>query len=405
MRFRFPILLFIVLLLIASCSHKPRQKRFSFWNFDQMHDVRKSLKRSLFLFNSSYSALIDSADEAISEGPFSVTQRIVLPESGDHRDYMSFGIHWWPDPLGTNGLPYVRREKEVNSDADINLRQLNQVSRNIQTLNMAWFFSREEEYAEKAGELLRTWFLDSLTRMNPNLDHAGAIPGRRTGRSSGVSEGLALVTMLDGIVIAEASGALKGAEEKLVREWYQAYFQWLLESPLALEAGTLTGRHALGREAQLMGIAHFLKDDAFVQQRIPTVTLPLIRKMVGESGRISADLRGNGSFADRVECLEYFFRIGETGLRTEVDVDGYSQSDSSFVRRALDQLIEEYQAMNVSGNIDRTDELSEAKLGNLVRFAAWRFLEPSYGVVWEESFSRKFGHMPELLVLPGHKNL
>lgn len=405
MRFRFSLLLLIVLMLGASCSHKPRHKRFTFWNYDQMHDARKSLKRSLYLFNSSYSALIDSADKALSEGPFSVTQRGVLPESGDHHDYMSFGIHWWPDPSGANGLPYVRRETEVNPDADINLRQLNRVSENVQALSMAWFFSGEEKYAEKAGELLRNWFLDSLTRMNPNLNHAGAIPGRMQGRGSGVSEGIALLAMLDGVVITEASGGLKGPEEKQIRDWFQSWFLWLNDSPLAVEAGTLIGKHALGREVQLLGIAHFLKDDVFVQHRIPEVTLPLIRKMVGENGRISADLRGNGSFADRVECLGYLFRIGEIGLRTETDVDGYIGSAGGIIRQALDQLIEEYQGINGSGNVNLVDELAVAKLGTLVRFAAWRFDEPSLGELWKASFSRKYNHLPEMLVLPGHENL
>ncbi len=405
MRSRFAILLVIVFVIISSCTKRPQYKRFTFWDFDHMHEASKSLKRSLYLFNSSYNALIDSADLALKEEPFSVTKRLNLPNGADPNDYLSFGSHWWPDPSVTTGLPYVRIEPGVNPDATINSTNLSQMGKRIKELSLAWFFSREKQYADKAGELLRSWFLDSLTRMNPNLDHAGAVPGRIQGRGSAVSEGLPLVTMLDGLVIAETSGGLRGSEEKQIREWYQSYFQWLLESPLAIEAGTLTGRHALGRELQLLGIAHFLKNDEFVQIRISTVTLPLIRKMVGEDGRISADLRGNGSFAERVECLEYLFRIWEIGRRTEYDIEGFSQFYGELLRKVLDQMIAEFQQSRSAEFVSPENDPAEEKLGSLIRFAAWQFKEPSYGKLWENSFSRKYGHHYGLLVLSGHENL
>ncbi len=405
MRFRYAILLLIAILMVTSCSRKPQYKRFTYWDFEQMHEARKSLKRSLYLFNTPYNALIDSADQAMGEGPFSVTNRSVLSEGANAHDYLSFGAHWWPDPSTSNGLPYVRHEPEVNPDAGINTRSLQQMSQHVQELSMAWFFSREKQYVDKAGEIVRSWFLDSLTRMNPNLDHAGSIPGRTPGRGSAVTEGIALVTMLDGIVVAETSGGLRGSEERHIREWYQSMFQWLLDSPMAVEAGTLTGRHALGRELQLLAIAHLVKDDEFVQQRFPSVTLPLIRKMVGEEGRISADLRGNGSFAERVECLEYLFKIGEIGRRTETDVDGYMQSDGGLIRRVLVQMILEYQELQTSDAENTDNDKAFGKLGVLIHFAAWQFKEPSYGELWDNTFSKKYGHLPDLLVLPGHENL
>jgi hypothetical protein len=44
-------------------------------------------------------------------------------------------------------------------------------------LALAYRVTKEDRYAEHAGRLLRTWFLDEATRMNPHLRYAQAIPG------------------------------------------------------------------------------------------------------------------------------------------------------------------------------------------------------------------------------------
>ncbi|WP_409013242.1 alginate lyase family protein [Dyadobacter sp. CY343] len=35
---------------------------------------------------------------------------------------------------------------------------------------LAWYFTNESKYSEHAAQLLRVWFLDEMTKMNPNLN-------------------------------------------------------------------------------------------------------------------------------------------------------------------------------------------------------------------------------------------
>jgi hypothetical protein len=42
-------------------------------------------------------------------------------------------------------------------------------------LVLAWWYTDELLYADKAAALLRTWFLNPATRMNPNLEHADTV--------------------------------------------------------------------------------------------------------------------------------------------------------------------------------------------------------------------------------------
>ena len=56
------------------------------------------------------------ADKALREGPWSVLDKKRVPSSGDKHDYLSVGPYWWPDPSKPDGLPYIRRDGQVNPE-------------------------------------------------------------------------------------------------------------------------------------------------------------------------------------------------------------------------------------------------------------------------------------------------
>ena len=125
--------------------------------------------------------LVERADAALEKGPFSVTHKTVMPPSGDKQDYMSFGPYWWPNPDTEDGLPYIRRDGEVNPSARTDgsdSPRLGVMARSVLTLALAYYYTGEDVYAERAALLMRTWFLDPDLRMNPHLQFAQAIPGR-----------------------------------------------------------------------------------------------------------------------------------------------------------------------------------------------------------------------------------
>ena len=59
-------------------------------------------------------------------------------------------------------------------------------TRSVRALGVAYYFSGEEKYAEQAAEMLRHWFINPETRMNPNMRYAQAVPGVDDQRRSGM---------------------------------------------------------------------------------------------------------------------------------------------------------------------------------------------------------------------------
>ena len=53
------------------------------------------------------------------------------------------------------------------------------------TLALGWWFGRSDAYLRRAVLLLRTFFLDEATSMNPNMNFAQGVPGRVPGEPGG----------------------------------------------------------------------------------------------------------------------------------------------------------------------------------------------------------------------------
>ncbi|KAJ3108193.1 hypothetical protein HDU96_007658 [Phlyctochytrium bullatum] len=163
---------------------------------------------------------------------YSVTVKNVTAASGNRHDYYSLARYYWPDPKSPDGLPYIRKDGEPNPEVDtISDQSLwKKTVSNVQTLALGYFFWNEPRYAFEAARIVRQWFLDSETAMNPNLNYASVVRGYygESGRPQGILDFRDVYLVLDSLELIQKSGAfseLDHAAREMMNNhgtWYRA---------------------------------------------------------------------------------------------------------------------------------------------------------------------------------------
>ncbi len=396
---------FLVALIIfftsPGCKKSPGD-RFAGWDYSHMKQVKKEIKDTSSFYYPAFRDLMDEADDALTKGPFSVTFKERVPPGGTKNDYMSQGPYWWPDTTKPDGLPFIRRDGVRYPQAGIDRNQLGNLIGSVQTLSLAWFFSGDSKYAKRAAYLLKVWFIEPETLMNPHLEFAQSIPGITTGRGIGIIDIRGMFTLVDAITLLEGSGSLTADEMGEIREWFSDMFEWLTTSKNGKDEDDYKNNHSVAYDVIVSSIARFLGNNEYVVKKISEMPARRIDPMIESDGRQPEELIRTNAFGYSVSNLSNFFDAGEIGLKVDVDIFGYTNPKGGSLRGALDFLTgyigreKEWKWQQIGGFAS-----TENRLGLLVRRAARYYSEPEYKKLWEEKFAEKMKADWSLLVTPG----
>jgi hypothetical protein len=187
-----------------------------------------------------------------------VTGKRHLAVSGDPHDYHSIAPYVWPDPTRPDGRPWRVRDGEVNPlfyEHD-NLR-LELLCHAVPDLILQAQVAGQPPAARHASALLRAFFLDSATRMNPHLRYAQAVPGANQGSFWGIIDTTSLVFLCDAVVRLGPEADWSAADAAGLRAWAGAYLDWLLDSPAGRQEAGQMSNHGTWYDAQVVSLAAF----------------------------------------------------------------------------------------------------------------------------------------------------
>jgi hypothetical protein len=284
------------------------------WDLDNLQKSNSLIAQNSDAVMPAYNALIRRADKALAEGPFSVTNKTKTPPSGSKADYYSIGPYWWPNPKKKSGLPYIRKDGEVNperNDESFDAVRFSNFSRSVETLSLAAFFSEERKYADHAAELVRHWFLKPDTKMNPNLNFAQAIPGKTDGRGIGIIDSYRFVKVIDSIGILYDKGALTGAELVALRDWFTEYVIWMVKSENGQDERHTKNNHGTYYDAQLLAFSAFVGDYGAVEFFLKGVKDSRIPGQINSKGQMPLELKRTRPFHYTAFNLHAFFDIAD----------------------------------------------------------------------------------------------
>jgi hypothetical protein len=286
-------------------------------------------------------AVTTTADNVMHEGPFSVMQKSVVPPGDDKHDYMSQAPYFWADPTKPNGLPYIRRDGQRNpelkkiSDHDY----LGRMAEDARNLALAFYLTGNTAYGARAALLLRTWFLDPQTRMNPNLEFGQGIPGINTGRGIGLIETRSLTSVTDAAGLLAGSKDWSAADQAGLSAWLQQFLTWMRTSEKGEAEDAAKNNHGTWYDLQVADYALFLGDRQLAIDTLERVKTRRIAVQIEPDGRQPLELARTNAFSYSIGNLDGLMQLAWLGKQVGVDLWDFRTEDKRSIRAALDFLL------------------------------------------------------------------
>ncbi len=328
----------ICLLLAVVFAVFPAQSQ-SMWDKAHLSDVKNRIDAPFY--GKAYGNLIKHADALLEEEPLSVMMKEKTPASGDKHDYMSQARYYWPNPDTPDGRPYVSRDGLSNPEINrLDRIRLGMTADRIKVLSLAWYFSGDEKYARKASELIKVWFLNKDTAMNPNLEYAQVAPGHFNdkGRSYGLIDTYSFVEMLDAVALLENSASFSKKDSKALKKWFAALTDWMLKSSQGVEESKAANNHSVAYDAQIIAFSLYTGDTATARKVISELPEKRIFPQIKPDGSQPHELRRTLAYHYSNYNLEHLIDIALMAKSLGMSVDKATSPDGSNFYKAMDFL-------------------------------------------------------------------
>jgi hypothetical protein len=287
----------------------------------------------------AFDHLFEAAKKALVSKPVSVMDKNRIPPSGDKHDFISQAPYFWRDTNSTDGR-YIRRDGERNPESgkDSDAGRIGQICSNVHTLALAYYFSDDEKYAAHAAQLLRVWFLDPATRMNPNLNFGQGIPGQVDGRPMGIIGTRGFVGLVDAIRLLKNSPSWTAADQDGMVSWMSKYLEWLQTSKIGIGERDATNNHGTFYDTQAVALAVFVGKTAIARKILSDAREKRIAKQIEPDGKMPRELQRTKSFGYSVFNLRALMDLASLGQNLGIDLWHFQTSDGRSIRKALDFL-------------------------------------------------------------------
>ena len=334
--------------------------------------------------------LITQALRALNQTPLSVVDKTKSALSGDKHDYYSMGPYWWPDPSKPNGEPYIRRDGVVNPERNgegFDANRLSRLSDNVSNLALAHFYTGDLRYAQKAAQLIRVWFLDADTKMNPNLSYAQAIPGVTAGRAEGIIDGHRLIPVIESIGLLAPSAVLSQTEMRDLERWFGDLALWMATSPTGQEERAKSNNHGIFYDLLIAQFSLFARQPQIATQVISSFPETRMSRQFSADGSLPEELTRTRSWHYSHWTLGAIGKLAGLGECVGLDLWRTNLPDGRGLARSL-AFMTKYVARENTWTFPETafqpgGNINSARETTMETFwiAGWGFRDPNYSAL------------------------
>ncbi|MGW3415990.1 alginate lyase family protein [Streptomyces sp. NPDC000888] len=287
------------------------------------------------------------ADKWLDQGPWTVVDKPRPAPGGDVHDYLSQAPYWWPSQPKTAdnpwGCPYVQRDGQRNPEVDTGTdrQDVEKVFDSTYDLSLAWYYTGKKKYAEKAASVLRTWFLDPGTRMNPNLNHGQFIPCKYDGRAIGIIDfSQSYTSVLDAIAILNTGApGWSRTDRSEMLAWNTDFRDWLADGAFGKEEGAAKNNHGTFYDMLLAGLAYATGDRDLARRTVLDARAKRIDPQIAADGSQPQELARTRSWHYSTFDLVAYTRLAAIGRHVGVNLWSYEGPEGQSLFKAVDYLL------------------------------------------------------------------
>ncbi len=269
--------------------------------------------------------------------------KLKIPPGGNIHDYYSQAPYWFPDPSKADGLPYINRDGEFNPDAispESDHERMKRVTRAIYKLALLYFYRKDEKYASHASLMIKEWFLNPESKMNPHLHFGQAIPGICLGRDAGIIEVHTFIHIIDSLNLIETSSVLDSSLKNGMKNWFSAFLDWLMTDEIGIKESTAPNNHGIWYLALCLKLAAFCGRT----ELLPILAEKVIERIslqISKDGSLPLELKRTQPWDYSIFCLHAFFASASILKDSETaDLFRYKNRDGNGIKEAVDFLVE-----------------------------------------------------------------
>ncbi|MEU5338443.1 alginate lyase family protein [Streptomyces asoensis] len=332
----------------AGAAHpKPGAPHTTVLDGARLQRTKAALDRGDPRLRTAVRTLAARADAWLGQGPWTVVDKPRPAPGGDVHDYLSQAPYWWPSvpPSSGNpwGCPYVQRDGQRNPEVDTGTdrQDVEKVFDSAYDLSLAWYYTGDRRYARKAGQVLRTWFLDPATRMNPNLDHAQFIPCKYDGRAIGIIDfSQSYTAVLDALALLHtgAAGWTRTDRAGMAR-WNSDFLGWLRNSDFGKQEGAAANNHGTFYDLLVAALAHATGDEGLARRTVLGARGTRVAPQIAADGSQPQELARTRSWHYSAFDLVAYTRLAAIGDHVGADLWRYRGPDGQSLFKAVDYLL------------------------------------------------------------------
>lgn len=279
---------------------------------------------------------VDRANEFLTEKPVTVTNSFCKRSAGGKHDFYSEGDYWWPDPAKPGG-PYIQKDGQSNpgnfSDHRVAMIKFSEITA---TLTSAYLITGERNYASKSAEHMNMWFVDTATRMNPDMLYAQAIKGRFTGRGIGLIDAYHLTEVVQSLKVLIRNKAISEEQSAKIKEWFTQFLYWMTTHQYGIDEMNANNNHGTCWLVTASSIATLIGDRKVINlctDRFKTILLPL---QMADDGSFPQELKRTKPYGYSLFNIDAFCNLAQILSTPQDNLWEYRTTDGKTLKKGME---------------------------------------------------------------------